>query len=159
MTDLNEPIILEDKGAESRWELFKTNCPKLSDWGLTTLQTGLEAYAKSMVLDPNYLCKDHRNSHSHFYSKKFKEHSSVCMRAHFFDRTGVKKSDLLDGLASLQDNYIGYSVIRPVSERCLGRTVIDPYRVGRKMSDGFYVLRTKFKSHLNGPALDVSGYP
>jgi len=52
-----------------------------------------------------------------------------------------------------------YSVIRPVSERCLGRTVIDPYRVGRKMSDGFYVLRTKFKSHLNGPALDVSGYP
>jgi len=160
MTDLNELIILEDQAGESRWDLFKKKCPKLlSEWGLDTLKSGLDAYAKSIVIEPNYVCKDHRNLHSHFYSKKFKERPSVCVRAHFFDRAGIKKSDLVENLATLQGNYIGYSVIRPVSDRCLGRTVIDPYKVGRHISKGFYVLRTKFKSHLNGPPLDVCGYP
>ena len=159
MTATNELIILEDQAGKTRWNLFKENCATLSDWGLRTLKSGLDAYAKSIVIEPNYLCKDHRNLHSYFYSKKFKERPAVCVRAHFFDRAGIKKSDLLDNLASLKDNYIGYSVIRPVSVCCLGRTVIDPYKVGRKITDGFYVLRTRFKSHLNGPALDVCGYP
>ncbi len=159
MTDLNELIILEDQAGESRWDLFKQKCPTLSDWGLTTLHSGLDAYAKSIVIEPNYVCKDHRNLHSYFYSKKFKERSSVCVRAHFFDRTGIKRPDLMENPERLNDNYIGYSVIRPVSERCLGRTVIDPYKVGRKVKDGFYMLRTQFKSHLNGPTLNVCGYP
>lgn len=159
MTDTNELIILEDQMGQSRWDLFKQHCPHLSEWGLTTLRSGLDAYAKTIVIEPRYVCKDHRNLHSHFYSKKFKERPSVCARAHFFDRTGIKKPDLLENVASLKDNYIGYSVIRPVSQRCLGRTVIDPYKVGRKVTDGFYMLRTRFKSHLNGPLLDAWGYP
>jgi hypothetical protein len=159
MTNTNELIIIEDQADKTRWELFKMNCPHLSEWGLGTLQSGLDAYAKTIVLEPRYVCKDHRNLHSHFYSKKFKERSSVCVRAHFFDRTGIKKSDLVDNLAGLKDNYIGYSVIRPVSVCCLGRTVIDPYKVGRNIANRFFVLRTKFKSHLNGPPLDACGYP
>lgn len=159
MTESNELIILEDQPGKSRWELFKANCRLLSEWGLDTLRIGLDAYAKTIVIEPRYMCKDHRNLHSHFYSKKFQEKSPVCVRAHFFDCTGIRKPDLMEKLGSLKDNYIGYSVIRPVSERCLGRTVIDPYKVGRKMSDGFYILRTKFKGHLNGPSLDAWGYP
>lgn len=54
-----------------------------------------------------------------------------------------KKSDLVENLTALQGKYIGYSVIRPVSDRCLGRTVIDPYKVGRHINNGFYVLRTE----------------
>jgi len=160
MTDSNELIILEDKVGESRWDQFKTLChPHLSDWGLETLKSGLAAYAPTIVIEPQYVCKDHRNLHSYFYSKKFKERPSVCVRAHFFDRKGIKKADLAEKLGDLGANYIGYSVIRPVSERCLGRTVIDPYKVGRKVTDGYYMLRTRFKSHLNGPALNVCGYP
>lgn len=159
MTESNELIILEDKQGQSCWDLFKLKCPTLSDWGLMTLKSGLDAYVNSIVIEPNYVCKDHRNLHSYFYSKKFKERTSVCKRAHFFACTGIKKSDLMDNLAGLKEDYIGYSVIRPVSVRCLGRTVIDPYKVGRKITDGFFVLRTKFKSNLNGPALEVCGYP
>lgn len=65
----------------------------------------------------------------------------------------------MENMDSLQASYIGYSVIRPVSQRCLGRTVIDPCKVGRKVADGFYMLRTRFKGHLNGPALNACGYP
>ena len=159
MTDSNELMILEDQAGQSRWDLFKKAFPHLSDWGLQTLKSGLDCYAPTIVVEPRYVCKDHRNLHSHFYSKKFKERPSVCVRAHFFDRIGIKKTDLLENLESLHANYVGYSVIRPVSQRCLGRTVIDPYKVGRKVTDGFYTLRTQFKSHLNGPALSVFGYP
>lgn len=159
MPDMNELIILEDQADQSRWDLLKQHCTHLSKWGITTLQSGLRESGKTIVVEPRYVCKDHRNLHSHFYSKKFKERSSVCARLHFFDRTGIKKADISDNLSSLQDNYIGYTVIRPVSQRCLGRTVIDPWKVGKKTTDGFYMLRTKFKGHLNGPPLDAWGYP
>lgn len=159
MTDANELIILEDQAEESRWKTLKSHCPNLSAWGLDVLKTGLDAYASTIVVEPNYVCKDHRNLHSHFYSKKFKERASVCARVHFFNRSGLKKSELLHDSESLNPHYIGYAVIRPVSERCLGRTVIDPYHVGRRMTDGFYMLRTRFKSHLNGLILNAFGYP
>ena len=43
MTDSNELIILEDQAGQSRWDLFKKTCPHLSDWGLATLRSGLDA--------------------------------------------------------------------------------------------------------------------
>lgn len=159
MTESNELIILEDQQGKSRWDLFKQHCPHLSQWGLNTLKAGLDAFAPTIVIEPRYVCKDHRNLHSHFYSKKFSERPSLCARVHFFGCTGIKRADLMQELGKLNEHYIGYSVIRPVSQRCLGRTVIDPYKVGRKITDGFYMLRTRFKGHLNGPALSVCGYP
>jgi len=159
MTDSNDLIILEDQPGQLRWDLFRQKCPHLSDWGLQILKSGLDGYASTIVIEPYYFCKDHRNLHSFFYSKKFKDRSSVCARVHFFNKSGLKKSDLLENLHSLSDNYIGYSVVRPVSQRCLGRTVIDPYKVGRNTTDGFFVLRTRFKGHLNGPSINAYGYP
>lgn len=159
MTNSNEPIILEDVAGKSRWDLLKEQCLELSPWGLDVLKSGLDKYALTIVIEPRYVCKDHRNLHSHFYSKKFTERPSVCARVHFFACSGIKRADLMANLATLNDHYIGYSVVRPVSERCLGRTVIDPYKVGRKSIDGFYLLRTQFKNHLNSLALNVCGYP
>jgi hypothetical protein len=54
---------------------------------------------------------------------------------------------------------MGYSVIRPVAERSLGRTVIDPYLIGRKYTDGFFSLRTPFRTHINGRVVAANGYP
>ena len=159
MTESNELIILEDSPGVSRWDLLQKYCPDLAGWGVATLKNGLDAFAKTIVIEPRYLCKDHRNLHSHFYSKKFKERSSVCARAHFFSRSGINKAQLLGDLDALKDCYIGYSVIRPVSGRSLGRTVIDPSKVARSAQDGFFMLRTRFKGHLNGPTLDSWGYP
>jgi hypothetical protein len=61
--------------------------------------------------------------------------------------------------AGFSANYIGYSVVRPVAERSLGRTVIDPEKVGRRFKDGFYCLRTPFAVHVAGKELKVTGYP
>lgn len=56
-------------------------------------------------------------------------------------------------------SYIGYSVVRPVAERSLGRTIIDPEKVGKRLNDGFYCLRTPFVVHFAGKELTVAGYP
>src|SRR5699024_58610 len=58
-----------------------------------------------------------------------------------------------------QQHYMGYAVIRPVAQRCLGRTVIDPSKIGRGIPQGYFVLRTRFKVRLFGTELSIEGYP
>ena len=159
MTEENNLLLIEDTPAKNRWDALSEACPTLSPWGRKTLKDGLDGYVKSIVVEPRYICKDHRNLHSNFYSKKFKDQSATCARLHFFSQAGITKGRLLFDLAPLKPHYIGYSVVRPVQQRCLGRTVIDPYLVGRHTNDGFYTLRTGFKSHLCGMSLTAFGYP
>ena len=155
----NRLKVVQDVPGVSRWDALRAACPTLTEWGLRTLKSGLDAFAQSIVLEPHYICKDHRNLHSNFYSKKFQEHSSDCARLHFFSRARLSIGELMFQTASLQPEYLGYSVIRPVRDRCLGRTVIDPQRVGRRVEDGFYTLRTAFEARPNGLRLAAHGYP
>lgn len=155
----NQLRIFDAKQETDIWEATSEAVPSLTTWGIEQLRSGLEKYVKTIVLEPNYICKDHRNLHSNFYSKKFRPRSPNCARLHFFSRSGLTQADLLLNSDSLDEDYIGYTVLRPVSERCLGRTVIDPYKVGRSVDDGFFLLRTKFSVHLNGQRLSAHGYP
>lgn len=159
MTDKNHSNIFNDNALAGRWEQLADRFPILKPWGLEVLRGGLAPHARTIVSESEYICKDHRNLHSNFYSKKFSQRPVTCSRLHFFAKDGITASDLLTDLDSLQDSYIGYSVLRPVSERCLGRTIIDPYLAGRHKDDGFYVLRTPFKTHLNGPRIAAHGFP
>jgi hypothetical protein len=149
-----------DPGApEKAWKALQDKCPFLSDWGIEKLREGLNGFAQSIILESYYTCKDHRNLYSNFYSKKFLEITSNCSRLHFFDRANVQPKELLAGAEKFQDAYLGFSVIRPVNTRCLGRTVIDPYKIGKGIKDGFYLLRTAFKVQINGTEFRVLGYP
>jgi hypothetical protein len=144
---------------EKAWELLRQRCPTLSEWGVQTLREGLDGHAQSIILEPFYTCKDHRNLYSNFYSKKFLEVTSNCNRLHFFSRANVKPKDLLTNEDEFKKDYIGFSVIRPVNIRCLGRTVIDPYKIGKGLKEGYYLLRAAFKARINGAVFEVCGYP
>jgi hypothetical protein len=54
---------------------------------------------------------------------------------------------------------VGYSVIRPVVDRCLGRTIIDPLKLSRIDRNNFFSLRTKFETHIGGRHFEIFGYP
>ena len=157
---LQNPLTAYPVGKTSaQWQQLKTDCPSLSDWGIKTLRQGLDGYVGTVLMEPRYICKDHRNLFSNFYSKKTNPRSHECTRLHFFsDPDLTSRKFLLDGETS-QPGYLGYSVIRPVPERCLGRTVIDPYLVGRNVSAGFYTMRTPFRLHCSGHLLTTHGYP
>lgn len=111
------------------------------------------------MLEEKYICKDHRNLFSNYYSKRFHSESTYCNRLHFFSTENVSLEDLVINPEQHQDGYLGYSVIRPVVGQCLGRTVIDPYKVSKGQDQPFYCLATTFKAHLAGVEFSVNGYP
>jgi hypothetical protein len=145
--------------SDADWNKLIPLLPQIEDWGLPLLKKGLGAYARSVLVEPNYICKDHRNLHSNFYSKKFIERPAKCARLHFFSKPDIRIAQLQLDAASFQNDYIGFSVIRPVRKRCIGRTIIDPHKVGRSPLNHTYCLRTEFHTRPFGPALTVSGYP
>lgn len=154
------PLIQFDVGHDpAKWAPIQKACSVLSDWGLENLTNGLGKYVGTVLLEPRYVCKDHRNLFSNFYSKKMECGSPECSRLHFFSKSGISVNDFMAEPTGYSQEYLGYSVVRPVAERSLGRTVIDPEKVGKRFQDGFYCLRTPFLVHLNGKNLNVSGYP
>lgn len=144
---------------EAAWKALQDKCSFLTDWGVEKLRDGLDGHVQSILLEPFYMCKDHRNLYSNFYSKKFLEVTSNCSRLHFFARPDVQPKALLANPGEFQSSYVGFSVIRPVKTRCLGRTVIDPYAIGRGIKNDCYLLRTRFRARVNGTEFEVRGYP
>lgn len=145
------------KSAED-WTNLKNLCPHLTPWGIKVLQSGLQTMARWVIIEPEYICKDHSNLYSNFYSKRFANVARHTFRIHFFSQ----EFDSVDAwqrakLESLQDQYLGYAVIRDSSERCLGRCVFDPQKL--QPGKDVYILRAEFSVTLLGRRLTVSGFP
>ena len=141
---------------DALWRAVAQSCGgMLTDWGVKILRKGLDNHLGTVVAETGYLCKDHRNLYSHYYSKKFHPGSPECIRLHFFSRDAVTPTTFRSGPGTLQSDYLGFSVIRPVSGRCLGRSVFSAERVGLS----HYNLATDFKVHLRGQVLTVRGFP
>jgi hypothetical protein len=59
----------------------------------------------------------------------------------------------------LADKYLGFSIIRDVKERCLGRTIIDPSKIGKNIEHDCFCLSTDFSANIGGARYSVCGYP
>lgn len=153
-------VVHVQPGAEAAaWAEVRSICgDRLSEWGVSCLREGLDGHVRSIVVEPHYICKDYRNLYGRFYSKKFLGRPSWCNRLHFFAGDEVSISQIVYDPDECRGDYLGYSVIQPISERCLGRTVVDPFRIGKSLGE-FWCLRTPVKSHINGAEYHVQGYP
>ncbi len=161
MSEYNELQVfnIKDSTWDTDWNEVRKVCKNLSDWGSKILKQGLFGSLKCVILEPYYTCKDHRNLFSNFYSKKFRESSSLVSRLHFFKKENIDIADILLNPEDYDTYYLGYSVIRPVKERCLGRTVIDPFKLNHIDKENFFCLRTLFNTHIGGVKFRVEGYP
>ena len=148
-----------DGNWDKDWARLSTDCKYLTDWGTNLLKSGLKGSIKSILLEPYYVCKDHRNLFSNFYSKKFEQISPFTQRLHFFSKSVTDAREVIINPEEYKDAYVGYSVIRPVKDRCIGRTVIDPSKLATINKDNFYCLRTDFQAHIGGRHFTVKGYP
>lgn len=148
-----------DKDKNIFWqELWDGTGHFLTNWSINILREGLGDFVQSAIVETNYICKDHRNLYSYFYSKKFDLPAVYTYRIHFF-KEKIKRQNFFDDFKKCQDAYLGYSVVRNISQRSLGRTVIDPAKIDRFLKNGYFSLRTKFRVHLFGKELEVKGYP
>jgi hypothetical protein len=148
-------------GEDAAWDSVRAATEKrLTSWGIRLLRSGLDKHVKTVVVEPRYVCKDYRNLFSHFYSKKFVERSSLASRLHFFASDSLDEDKVIFGSddPNLKKAYLGFSVIEPIKDRCIGRTVIDPTKIGHSPSE-VYCLRTPFRVRLNGAQYVVDGFP
>ena len=161
--DMDDPLDLFPIRAGQEdvdWGAIKNACNgTLSNRGIKILRQGLDSYAKTVVLEKKYICKDHRNLFSNYYSKRFHPELVYCNRLHFFSTEKFSLEDLIIDPEQYQDRYLGYSVIRPVANQCLGRTIIEPYKIGKGEGRSFHCLVTPFKAHFAGLEFSVNGYP
>lgn len=79
--------------------------------------------AASVVVEHRYIDMDYRSEHSRFYGTTFRRYPSVTHRLHFFAQSVAPD---LSNLGDLGAEYLGYSVMRPLSLSPVGRTMIGP---------------------------------
>jgi hypothetical protein len=87
-----------------------------------------------ILLEKEYVDHDYLDDYATYYSKCFVGYKRLCKRAHFWRSTFMV--DNLDRLVSgehkitpseLRKSYIGFTIIRPLPDAIIGRTVLEPY--------------------------------
>lgn len=127
----------------------------LSQTGITLLRKGLDDVIRGVLVERPYTCKDFESLAAEFYVHKFRDREMTCSRLHFFDQP-VGRDAVLSGQAS--DHYIGFCVVEPLAERCIGRTIIDPTRLNLDASP-MHTIAAKYTAHIGSASYDVWGYP
>jgi hypothetical protein len=142
------------------------------DWPPTQL-VYLGEYLKQLscstiVVESHYIDRDWIDDLSLFYSRSLRSYSNACQRLHFF-RTAFTAEQWIGWTAEaaskfeevetrLQEGYLGFSVIRPLSATPIGRTVVPT--LGQQTASGaqrtFGSIRP-YVSHLAGFTLRVDG--
>src|ERR1700739_688699 len=124
---------------------------------------------KTIVIESHYIDRDYISDVALFYSRSLRAYSNFCHRLHFFKesfdanrwRQLVVRTTAEEDAASrrfLQDNYLGFSVLRPLPGSPVGRTVLRP--LGEITPTGrhrqFLPVRD-YKVHLSRFELHVPG--
>ncbi len=113
--------------------------------------------AETIILEKHYIDRYYMEEYQHYYSSCFKHMHNFCQRLHFFRKETSK--DLFneylsgndDAKKQIQDNYLGYIVIRPLSTIRIGRTVLKTYDSELQRH---YITR-KYEAHLASLSLPI----
>jgi hypothetical protein len=148
------PILTFDE--KNTWEnLLELSLPHLDSPGMQRLKVAVGDAAKSVAIERHYIDKDYRETFSTYHSKKFHTPDARCVRLHFFsratDRATLFEPEYLD-----EDDYLGYSVIRPTRPNSIGRTMLRP-----EARSGTARMMGLCSEHVNilGREFSVSGFP
>ncbi len=136
---------------------------------LTGYLTSLDCHW--MVIEDGYIDRDYLDDYANYYSKCFREYKRFCRRIHFFKELRedefLKYATTGDGediLQTLQGNYLGFLVVKPLPETRIGRTLLATYE--GTVTDGPEVMGDRtircldhHYAHLGGFSLSVDSLP
>lgn len=118
-----------------------------------------ELDAQTIVVERYYIDRDYLQDYSGYYVRCFKRYRRRCVRLHFFsmafDAEDFKQVYFNKGRLShalLQEEYIGFVVIKPLPKTIFGRTCLKTY--GRDQGRRHYITR-KYDVNLYGLELKV----
>ena len=101
---------------------------------------------RSIVFENEYIDRNYLEDDSEYYVRCFNQHPKLCSRIHFFS-CELDESNFISllenekDMKSVEDNYIGYIVIRPIPNTFLAKICIKPYKA--LLSGSEYKLITK----------------
>lgn len=125
---------------------------KIADF-LKTLQEDL-----TIIVETEYVDKVYRDSYYSLYSTKLRSYPRNCVRISFFSPDFNENTPLtIDNIDLIKQAYLGFLVIRPLAECCIGRNVISP--LAKKDKANMAICNAPIVSTCMGIKMQVMGFP
>ncbi len=124
-----------------------------------------EVAAKTILIEAPYVDRHWLEEYSSYYATLFKPPRAKATRLHFFDESWTL-DELKRLLAAaidnredrtINDHYLGFTVVRPLPAAPIGRTVLRPYRGHSERC--FAPAGLIHRVHLAGLTLELEGLP
>jgi hypothetical protein len=111
----------------------------------------------SVVIEFPYVDKVYRNSYYNYFSSKLGDYSRECIRLSFFNSV-ITDLDFQDNInrETLQENFLGFMVLRPTISNIIGRSIISPKALKQ---NSFIGCLAKFSTTVFSVKLDIVGFP
>jgi len=116
--------------------------------------------ALTMIVEEQYIDKDYLEDYTYYYVRSFPYYKKTCGRLHFF-KTAIDEDEFdkfLKGKPSavnakiLQNNYLGFMVVKPLPKTIIGKTCLTPYpEINRR----YYQIMRGYNVNLFGVDLYV----
>lgn len=105
-----------------------------------------------------YVDKVYRDSYYNYYSSKSNTYSKNCIRLSFFENEiNNENFRTVEGIADLQNRFLGYVIIRPTPPSITGRSMLNLKAV--KNSTNLLGISTKVNVTVNFVKFELSGFP
>ncbi|MEM7487305.1 MAG: hypothetical protein AAF348_19020 [Bacteroidota bacterium] len=115
--------------------------------------------AKTILVEEPYVSKAYLIDYSHYYSICFKDYDRHCKRVHFFKANFEKvkfEKELYNSKSSyLNDNYLGYIVVKPLPDSIIGPTLLKTYAIREDGIKRYYPSCRQYKVNLFGRVLEL----
>ncbi len=151
----NDPYILIQLEQPEDWQALHDCCAGyLTDNDYRKLKEYLEQVAKTVVVEKGYIDADYRDTYFNFFSRKFANYPSDTIRASFF--SAKISARMITKLNQYQDDYIGFTVLKPNRVSSIGRTIFDPRKL--PFVEG-HICLARYPVHILGAELIATGFP
>jgi hypothetical protein len=123
-----------------------------------------EIGARRVLVEHDYIDHDFLEDFAAYYVRCFKDYSRMCTRLHFF-KTAISKADVENALSQsdpaavekLKAGYLGFVVVRPIPQRCIGRACLVTYPPAGRGADGRHYTNLRgYEAHPFGVKLEVT---
>jgi len=110
------------------------------------------------VVEDMYVDRTYRDSYYSYYSSKHFVYSRYCKRVSFFSGTFDAQFADCEG-SFLEQSFMGAIVIRPISGRSIGRTLLAPKYFLRNSPSRVRIRMTEYNVTIYGKRLHVKAFP
>lgn len=110
----------------------------------------------ALVIEDYYVDRIYRDSYYSYYSGKHFPYNRDCRRLSIFSKP-MNGSFFDQPKEVLSENFIGTIVIRPIRNKAIGRTLINPFYVNSLKN--IYVRLAKYDITIAGIKLEVDAFP